>query len=96
MVFRIEGGKNFSDSQTQTVWQTIARKKLSARICQTVLGQFFKIFADTLEKWWGLAPPIPSHIESTARYPKGIRDSPSRYPQKGPAQIPRYVQTDPG
>jgi hypothetical protein len=50
MVFRIEGGKNFADSQTQTVWQTIARKTLSARICKIVLGQFFKIFADTLEK----------------------------------------------
>jgi len=45
--------------------QTIARKKPSARICQTVLGQLFKIFADTLEKWWGLAHLIPFHIEST-------------------------------
>jgi hypothetical protein len=66
MVFRIEGSKKFADSQTQTVCQTIARKKLSARICQTVLSQFFKVFADTLEKWWELAPPIPSHIENTA------------------------------
>jgi hypothetical protein len=65
MVFRIEEGKNFAVSQTQTVWQTKARKKLSARLCQTFLGQFFKSFADTLEKWWRLAPLISSHIEST-------------------------------